>query len=83
MADLDEINNKLDILLSYNATLGDIKLLRVKNGQLLAEIDGMNKKLESMQASLTAIRDLSTLGRPEQNHLPRIAELAKKGLGDG
>lgn len=82
MADLDEINAKLDLLLSYNANLTDIKLLRVKNSQLLADIDIKNKKIERMQASLQGISDLAHFGRTEQNHLPRIEELAKKGLND-
>jgi len=82
MADLEEINKKLDFLIEYNANLGTMTLLRVKNGQLLADIDKKNKQIERMQASLTAINDLATFGRLEQNHLPRISELAKKGLND-
>lgn len=77
---LDRIDAKIDQLMHYNALLEKNKLLNVQNGQLLADMDVKNKLIERMRSSLVAIKDLAELGRPEQEHLPTIAKLARKAL---
>jgi len=82
MADYEEINAKLDRLLQLNDEKIDNTLLRTQKGKLIGKIDFLTFRLEKMSIALLQILDIASLGREDQNHLPTIVKIAKRGLGE-
>lgn len=80
MDKLDEIDAKIDQLLQYNADKIDNNLLKLQIGELSVKIDVLMVKNDAMKKVLVEILSLAELGRPDQDHMPTIVKLAKKGL---
>jgi len=88
-SDFREISTKLDLITSeigniklYMQEKVDNTLLNAKIGDLSVQLDILLKENNQMRSALVGIKDLAHFGRPEQDHLPTIEKLAKKGLGE-
>lgn len=87
MDEYDAILTKLDRLLQLNDEKLDNTSLKVKNGQLIAEIDILTVKLEQCDLllkqiahTLFMIEEYTRLARTDQNHLPHINRMAKRAI---